>query len=150
MLRPCLYLDIDDTLITESFHLSGFDLRPAVISQLSVLVNIFQCKWLTHWDENSVEALFSTMYGAQVYRKTIYCNWRAYNLDNKAPAVLEGPEDFYWLEDPHSTGDLSELSLAGKADRYICVEPHGLWGFTRALRILFSKANITSSDIIQA
>lgn len=145
--KPGLYIDVDDTLIAECFVGSGFDLRPGVITQLRVLSRLFDCHWLTHWDQERLETLLYVLYAGHLARDIKYADWRAVSEDDKAPYVLAHSHDFYWLEDPLSTGDMDKLAEAGVADRYIPVDPKGQWGFTRALRTLFDKAGITEAKI---
>lgn len=148
MPRPTLYIDIDDTILAQCFPLFGFDLRPGVISQIGILSKLFDTYWLTHWDDLRVREFLNSIHATtQVCYHVGYCKWQGLSHESKAPAVVEGPPDFYWLEDQHSTGSLKALVDNGKLDRYIQVDPKGLWGFTRALRVLFDKAGIKSKDI---
>lgn len=147
--RPTLYIDLDDTILAQCLG-KGYDLRPGVLTQIDILSRMFSCYWLTHWQERELRELLYILYAGSRLRGIQYLNWRRNNTTNKAVTVVLGPKDFYWLEDPLSTGDLKVLSERGVMDRYISVDPNGLWGFTRALRILFDKANITDKDIISS
>ena len=51
--KTILYLDVDDTLISECLPGSGFDLRPGVVTQIRVLSKMFDCHWLTHWEKKN-------------------------------------------------------------------------------------------------
>src|SRR5208337_4278650 len=55
--RPTLYIDIDDTIIACIWDGSGFDLRPNIMTQLRVLKELYNVRWLTYWPE---EPLYST------------------------------------------------------------------------------------------
>jgi hypothetical protein len=145
--KTILYVDIDDTLISKCFPGSGFDLRPGVITQLRYLSRLFDCFWLTHWDQDRVHRLLRTLYAQRLESQILYANWRAVDPSNKAPYVLAHDHNFYWVEDLLSTGKLNQLIDAGLADRYIPVDPNGLWGFTRAIRTLFDKAGIKEAQI---
>lgn len=145
-----LYIDVDDTLLARSVPNGGFDLRPAVMSQLSVLSRIFECFWLTHRTQPDLLNFMDSLFRRNLYSRIQYMHWREINKKDKAPAVINAGGDFFWLEDPLSTGSLKELEDAGMMDRYISVEPTGPWGFVRALRVLFEKASITPEDIKDA
>ena len=147
MKKTILYVDVDDTIIAQCLPHAGFDLRPGVVTQLGALARLFDCKWLTHWSHQDINTLLKSVYGHRVVKDFTYCNWRAYDQNDKAKAVLAGPKDFYWLEDPLSTGEMDKLGEAGLSDRYIRVDPKGQWGFTRAIRILFAKKGITTVDL---
>lgn len=149
MSKADLFIDIDDTILCQCLDKSGYDLRPGVISQLHCLSNLFNCYWLTHWVEKDVDDLWQLLNASRALSKISYYDWKLDNPMDKAPAVLLS-KNFYWLEDPLSTGDLSELSKYDLFDRYIPVDPKGMWGFTRAIRILFDKAKITNDDIKEA
>jgi len=150
--KPRLYVDVDDTLISECFVGSGFDLRPGVVTQLSVLGKLFECYWLTHRTEEDLVKTFDGLYAQMMMKKFQYAEWRAVDETDKAPFVLTAGQnhDFYWVEDPLSTGDLTQLHDAGLTERYVPVDPKGLWGFTRALRVLFDRAGIKEADIKKA
>ena len=47
--RATLYIDIDDTIIAQVLPGAGFDLRPCVMTQLTVLSKVYDCCWLTSW-----------------------------------------------------------------------------------------------------
>jgi hypothetical protein len=123
------------------------ELRPGVVSQLTVLSKLFDTYWITHWKENAVNSLWSLLYASLSLQEIGYCNWQEHDPTDKATAILAGSHDFYWLEDPLSTGDLFDLYAAKLEDRYIAVAPHGMWGFTRACRELLDKAGITDEQI---
>ena len=61
--------------------------------------------------------------------------------------MLEGPTDWYWLEDPLYGTDLIRLREAGLEHRYIKVEPRGPWGFADACLKLFELTNITPEKL---
>lgn len=153
MSKPRLYIDVDDTIIAVCFPSNGglgaggLELRPGVVTQIKFLSRMFDCYWLTHWSKERLKELWYLVYASTALKDVQYCNWREVNSSDKAPAVLGGPRDFYWLEDPLSTGSMTLLEEGGLIDRYIPVEPRGLWGFTRALNVLFDKAQITTNDI---
>ena len=145
--KPLLFLDVDDTILAECLPGAGFDLRPGVVTQISVLTKLFDCHWLTHRKKKDLDTLWELLFADQLVRNVSYANWRTIDEHNKAPYVLNGNRNFYWTEDPLSTGSLKGLQEAGLMDRYIPVEPKGLWGFTRSLRVLFERAGIKDSHI---
>ncbi len=146
MSKTKLFLDVDDTLISECFPI-GYDLRPGVITQLTILGKLFDCYWLTHRSEEDLIVTFDGLFANRMMRSFQYANWREVNNKDKAPYVISQGKDLFWVEDPLSTGDLTELYDAGLSDRYIEVDPKGLWGFTRALRVLFERAGIDDAQI---
>ena len=153
MARAKLFVDIDDTLLADCFGQGIFDLRPGVITQLNVLSRMFDCHWLTHWQEEEVYDLWDLLHANRLVDKIEYANWRMVNKNNKEDYILlvnERYSNWYWIEDPLSTGSLEKLKAAGLMDRYIKVDPKGLWGFTRALNVLFDKAYIKEADIVKA
>lgn len=149
-----LYIDIDDTIFAQILPGSGFDLRPCVITQLSVLGRIFDCCWLTSWPYRTesgmcVQTLMRSLYGQRINESFRYADWDRDHRDGKAGFVLrpDQPDDWYWLEDPIPRGEKEALAEAGKLDRYIPVDPHGAWGFLDGVRELFGRTAITSSDL---
>jgi hypothetical protein len=142
-----LYIDIDDTILADCYADQGMDFRPAVLTQVEYLSRMFDTYWLTHWSEHDLDTVFRLIYSEVRLRGVKFAHWRDVNPIDKAPYVLANGLDFYWLEDPLSTGDLDELASKGVADRYIPVAPSGMWGFTRAINQLFTKADITSADL---
>ncbi len=54
--KTTLYIDIDDTIIAQILPGSGFDLRPCVMTQLTVLGRMYDCCWLTSWPYNDLAA----------------------------------------------------------------------------------------------
>lgn len=147
MAKTILFLDIDDTLLAEEAPGPNISLRPGVVTQVTYLNQLFEVHWLTHWSHKDVNTMWNSMYANNLSKNVRYCDWRAIDAKDKAPAVLAGKPDFYWLEDPLSTGSLKELDQAGLLSRYIPVNPKGMWGFTRAIQVLFSKAGITANDL---
>lgn len=147
MAKSKLYIDVDDTIICENAPGPMFELRSGVVCQIHILSKLFDCYWLTHWNSRDLRILWTSLYAINALKGVQYLDWQVINSSDKAPAVLRGGLDFYWLEDPLSTGDLTELSEKDVLDRYIPVDPKGMWGFTRAIRVLFDKAGISEKDI---
>lgn len=148
--RPTVYIDIDDTIIACVWDGSGFDLRPNVMTQLRVLKELYNVRWLTCWPYEPLEQLFHSLYGQDIWRDTVYEDWRAslhLGKGEKVDAVLEGPEDWYWLEDPLYGTDLIRLREAGLEHRYIRVEPRGQWSFADACKKLFTLTNVDAERL---
>ncbi len=153
--KTTLYIDIDDTIIAQVLPGSGFDLRPCVITHLTVLGRMFDCCWLTSWPYMdlttgaSVATLMRVLYGARINETFRYADWDRDHPDGKAGFVLrdDAPEDWYWLEDPIPNGERSALAAAGKLDRYIPVDSTGAWGFLDAINELFRLSGKTAADI---
>jgi hypothetical protein len=159
--KTTLYIDIDDTIIAQVLPGSGFDLRPCVITHLTVLGRMYDCCWLTSWPYIdlaspaaglSVATLMRCLYGASINQTFRYAEWDRDHPDGKAGFVLrpEAPEDWYWLEDPILKGEEAALAAAGKLDRYIPVDPVGPWGFLYAVNELFKRTGKTDADIRHA
>lgn len=153
MRKTTLYIDIDDTIIAEVLPGSGRDLRPWVITHLTVLGQLFDCCWLTSWPYSPadtppngmcVQTLMHALYAYRINEIFRYANWEREHPDGKAGFVLDSkqPEDWYWLEDPIPAGELGALAAAGKLDRYIPVDPRGPWGFLDAVNELFLRTGI--------
>jgi hypothetical protein len=139
--KPILYIDVDDTLIardSDGEGLDGYNLRPRVVSRLRELTKHFDCRWLTCWPEDRIKALLYLLYASDLVRKIDYQNWKFGDGGSwgKAAAVLAGPRDFWWLEDPLPTGECLALKREGCLDRYIEVNPVGLWSFDEAFKKL--------------
>lgn len=45
--RPTVYIDVDETILAVIWEGSGFDLRPNVMTQLRVLKELYNVRWLT-------------------------------------------------------------------------------------------------------
>jgi len=156
--KTTLYIDIDDTLIAQLLPGSGYDLRPCIITQLTVLGRMYDCCWLTSWPYTaadsgvSVATLIRSLYGASINENFRYADWDRDHPDGKAGFVLrkDVPKDWYWLEDPIPKGEESALAAAGKLDRYIHVDPTGPWGFLDAVNELFHRTGITVADLRHA
>jgi hypothetical protein len=159
--KTTLYLDIDDTIIAQVLPGSGFDLRPCVITHLTVLGRMYDCFWLTSWPHIdpaapstgvSVTTLMRCLYGASVNQTFRYADWDPHHPDGKAGFVLrdDAPEDWFWLEDPIPKGEEAALAAVGKLDRYIPVEPIGAWALLDAVNELFRRTAKTSADIRHA
>jgi hypothetical protein len=159
--KTTLYIDIDDTILAQILPGSGFDLRPCVITQLTVLGRIYDCCWLTSWPYIdpaapstgvSVANLVRNLYGASINETFRYAEWDRDHPDGKAGFLLrdEAPEDWYWLEDPIPKGEEDALAAAGKLDRYISVEPVGAWGFLDAVNELFRRTEKNNAHITHA
>jgi hypothetical protein len=157
-LKTTLYIDIDDTIIAQVLPGSGFDLRPCVMTHLTVLGRMFDCCWLTSWpyvdlampgSGTSIATLMRSLYGTRINETFRYADWDRDHPDGKAGFVLhsEAPEDWYWLEDPILKGEEDALTAAGKLDRYISVEPTGPWGFLDAVNELFRRTRKSGADI---
>jgi hypothetical protein len=159
--KTTLYVDIDDTVIAQVLPGSGFDLRPCIITHLTVLGRMFDCCWLTSWPYTdaatagtsmSVATLMRGLYGSRINETFRYAEWDRNHPDGKAGFVLreDAPEDWYWLEDPIMKGEQAALAAAGKLDRYIPVEPTGAWGFLDAVNEVFRLTRKMDADIEQA
>jgi len=159
--KTTLYIDIDDTLIAQVLPGAGLDLRPCVITHLTVLARMYDCCWLTSWPyiDNaascanvSVATLMRALYGARINEAFRHAEWDRDHPDGKAGFVLRdgAPEDWYWLEDPILKGEEDALAAAGKLDRYSSVEPIGAWGFLDAINELFRRTGKTNADIRHA
>ena len=153
-----VYIDIDDTIFAQVLPGSIFDLRPCVITHLSVLGRLFDCCWLTSWPnllgpgpgiEMCVQTLMRSFYGHRVNETFRYADWDRDHEDGKAAFVLRSdqPADWYWIEDLLPKGELDALSAAGKLDRYLPVEPQGPWGFLDAVNELFRHTRVTADDL---
>ena len=159
--KTTLYIDIDDTIIAQVLPGSGFDLRPCVITHLTVLGRLYDCCWLTSWPYidpaahgpgASVASLMRCLYGARINETFRYADWDRDHPDGKAGFVLgkDAPEDWYWLEDPIPRGEQETLAAAGKLARYIPVEPIGAWAFLDAVNELLRRTGKTAADIVRA
>jgi hypothetical protein len=149
--RPTVFIDVDDTIIARIWDDSGFDLRPNVMTQLRVLKELYNVRWLTCWGPEPLKKLIDNLYGQDIWRDTEYCAWMtrlSSGKNEKVDAVLEGPEDWYWLEDPLYGDDLLRLREAGLEHRYIRVEPRGQWGFADACKKLFALTNVDAKRLI--
>ena len=155
--RTTVYIDIDDTIIAQVLPASGRDLRPCIITQLTVLGQLYDCCWLTSWpyapadatpNGMCVQTLMHALYAHRINESFRYANWDHDHPDGKAGFVLDSsePEDWYWLEDPIPIGERNALGAAGKLDRYIPVDPEGPWGFLDAVNELFLRTEITRAD----
>ncbi len=145
-----LYIDVDDTILAENWRGSGFDLRPWVMTQIRVLSQLFDLRWLTCWGEDKLKELFQRLNCGRYWQETTYCEWFHRSDANKADkleAVLDGPPNWYWLEDPLCKDDVERLKFLGQKDRYISVSPTGPWGFTEACQKLFFLVGVTDKDI---
>lgn len=112
--KTTLDIDVDDTIIAHWLPVSGFDLRPFVISQLKVLGRMYDCCFLTMWpytepirpgsyqDGVSIVRMMSCLYGTQINDTFRYAEWdRDHDLGKAEFVLREGaPKDWYWLEDP--------------------------------------------------
>ena len=156
-----LYIDIDDTIIAQVLPGSGFDLRPCVITQLSVLGRLFDCCWLTSWPYSPVTAsesgmcvqtLIRSLYGHRINETFRYAEWDRDHPDGKAGFVLRSdqPTNWYWLEDLIPKGERDALTAAGKLNRYIPVDSQGPWGFLDAVNDLFQQAAISADQLHRA
>ena len=156
-----LYIDIDDTIIAQVLPGSGFDLRPCVMTQLTVLGRLFDCCWLTSWPylpEGApepgmcVQTLMRAVYGDRINESFRYAEWDREHPGGKAGFVLrpDQPTDWYWLEDLLPKGERDALDSAGKLGRYISVEPQGPWGFLDAVNELFRRGRVTVEELRNA
>jgi hypothetical protein len=156
--KTTLSIDIDDTIFAQVLPGSVFDLRPCVITHLSVLGLLFDCCWLTSWPYSPsttsesamcVQTLMRAVYGHRVNETFRYADWDREHPDGKAGFVLRSdqPARWYWLEDTLSKGERDALDAAGKLDRHIPVEPQGPWGFLDAVSELFLRIGITGDDL---
>ena len=153
-----LYIDIDDTIIAQVLPGSGFDLRPCVITHLTVLGRLFDCCWLTSWpytpatapkSGKCVQTLMRSLYGHRINETFRYADWDRNHPDGKAGFVLRAdqPDDWYWMEDLIPRGESDALAAAGKLDRYIQVGSQGPWGFLDAVNELFLLTGVTAADL---
>jgi len=67
--------------------------------------------------------------------------------NEKVDAVLEGPPDWYWLEDPLYGEDWDRLKKVGLEHRYIEVQPRGAWAFADAVKKLFVLTNVDTERL---
>src|SRR3569833_3311694 len=130
--KTTLYIDFDDTIFAEVLPGSGRDLRPCVITHLTVLGQLSDCCWLTSWPYSPpdstpsgtcVKIHMQAHYGNRINETIRYANRDHDHLDGKAGCVLRHgqPEDWHWREDPIPIGERDALTAAGKLDRYIPV-----------------------------
>ena len=161
MPKTTLYIDIDDTIIAQVFPGAGFDLRPCVMTQLTVLSRMYDCCWLTSWpyaepkrpksvrDRMSIVTMMTCLYGTDINERFRCAEWDRDHAQGKAEFVLrEGaPKDWYWLENPLFKYEYDALATAGKLDRYLCVDPQGPWGFLNAVDELFRRSDKSANDI---
>lgn len=154
--KMTLYLDIDDTIFASVLPGSIFDLRPCVITHLSVLGRLFDCCWLTSWPnlpgpgiEMCVQTLMRSFYGHRVNETFRYADWDREHPDGKAGFVLRSDQaaSWYWLEDLLPKGERDALSASDKLDRYIPVDPQGPWGFLDGVNELFRRTGITADEL---
>ena len=159
--KTTLYIDIDETIIAEMFRGAGFDLRPCVMTHLTVLGRMYDCCWLTTWpytepkrpkaryDRMSIVTMMRCLYGTDNNERFRYAEWDRDHDDGKAEFVLRpgAPTDWYWLENPLFRYEREALAAAGKLDRYICVEPTGPWGFVNAVNELFRRSGKSANNI---
>jgi hypothetical protein len=152
--KTTLYIDIDDTIIAQVLPGSGRDLRPCVITHLTVLGQFYDCCWLTSWpyspedappSDMCVQTFMRSVYGQRINDSFRFADWDHEHPDSKAGFVLrpDQPEDWYWLEDPIPIGEQDALRAAGKLNRYIPVDPQGPWGFLDAVNELLLRTGIT-------
>jgi hypothetical protein len=142
--KPVLYIDVDGTIIAQHNEHLCFDLRPFAMSQLHLLTEHFDCRWLTCVSEERIKWLLRCLYAAHILREFKYCNWGAGHPDGKAGYVLDprSSADFWWLEDPLCPNEYKALERAGKTDRWVRVSLKGADGFRHALRELFTRVGI--------
>lgn len=128
-MRPVLYLDIDDTILSWA---TG-EPRPAPSSRCFLLwaMDRFEVRWLTRWCPSGhmpdgLVGDLSKMVGvdASGLRSISGCSWEHSEIKANGIAWLEHTvlgRDFAWVEDPGgvSDRDLEILGLAGYRDRYI-------------------------------
>ena len=159
--KTTLYIDIDDTIIAKVLPGSGFDLRPCVMTHLTVLSRMYDCCWLTMWpytgpkrprscqDRMSIVTMMRCLYGIQVNDSFRCAEWDRDHEQGKAEFVLreDVPKDWYWIENPLFKYEYEALVAAGKLDRYVCVEPEGPWGFLDAVNELFRRSQKSATDI---
>ncbi|MGA8672279.1 MAG: hypothetical protein WB679_20545 [Terracidiphilus sp.] len=159
--KTTLYIDIDDTIIAQILPGSGFDLRPCVMTHLTVLSRMYDCCWLTMWpytepnrprsrqDRMSIVTMMRCLYGAQVNDSFRCAEWDRDHDQGKSEFVLReaAPKDWYWLENPLFKYEREALAAAGQLDRYICVEPGGPWGFLDAVNEMFRRSGKSANDI---
>jgi hypothetical protein len=98
--KTTLYIDIDDTIIAKVLPGSGFDLRPCVITHLTVLSRMYDCCWLTMWpyaeptrprscqDRMSIVTMMRCLYGIQVNDSFRCAEWDRDHKQGKAEFVL--------------------------------------------------------------
>jgi hypothetical protein len=159
--KATLYIDIDDTIIAQILPGSGFDLRPCVMTQLTVLGRMYDCCWLTTWpyteprrpkarhDRMSIVTMMRCLYGTEINERYRYAEWNRDHDDGKAEFVLRpgAPTNWYWLENPLFKSEHEALVAGGLLERYICVEPTGPWGFLNAVNDLFRRSGKSANEI---
>ena len=159
--KTTLYIDIDDTIIAQVLPGSGFDLRPCVMTHLTVLSRMYDCCWLTMWpytepkrprpgqDRMSIVTMMRCLYGTQANDTFRCAEWDRDHERGNTEFVLreDAPKDWYWIENPLFKYEYEALVAAGRLDRYICVEPEGPWGFLDAVNDLFRRSGKSASDI---
>jgi hypothetical protein len=131
MSKPTLYIDVDDTILfaTEEKYV----LRSRTEDLILELSNQFDCFWLTKWDEKPLQQFLAENAPA-LLACVKYKDWSEAGC--KAAAVIAGPPDFWWLEDPFSTGSTKLLEQNGNADRYVVVNPFVEGGLSDAIDVL--------------
>jgi len=156
--KTTLYIDIDDTILAEVLPGSVRDLRPCVITHLTVLAQLYDCCWLTSWPWSPddappgtmcVQTLMRALYAHRINETFRYAKWDPDHPNGKAGFVLDPSQtaDWYWLEDPLPIGERNALSSADKLDHYIPVDPQGPWGFLDAVNELFLRTGTTRAAL---
>jgi hypothetical protein len=160
-MKTTVYIDIDDTILAQVLPRSGFDLRPCVVTHLTVLGRLYDCCWLTSWpyapgdapeSGMCVQTLMRSVYGHRISETFRYAAWDREHPDGKAGFVLrrDAPAEWFWLEDPIPRGEREALKAAGQLYRYIPVDPQGPWGFLDAVTELFARTGVTRAHLEDA
>jgi len=96
--KTTLYIDIDDTIIAEVLPRSVRDLRPCVITHLTVLAQLYDCCWLTSWPWSPddappgamcVQTLMRGLYAHRINETFRYADWDRDHPGGKAGFVHE-------------------------------------------------------------
>ena len=105
----------------------------------------FECRWLTCWPEDRINALLHLVYANDLSRLIKYQNWK---IDGgKAESALAASRDFWWLENPLPSSEMQQLNDAGLAGRFIAVKPSGIWGFDNAVKELYRRSRIEAGQL---
>jgi hypothetical protein len=138
--KPVLYLDVDDTIL---FAMEDqYVLRPDAEKQILDLCERFDCFWLTNWEQKAL-GKFLAENAPALLSSVRFCDWSWAKC--KAEAVMAGPADFWWLEDPFSPGSTKMLEEKGRLDRFVVVDPFAVEGFSFAIQHLLATVEARPS-----
>jgi hypothetical protein len=145
----------------EHHHPSFCSLLKGTYQETTQWGRMYDCCWLSMWphtspkhlrsreDRMSIVTLMASLYGTEINETFRSADWNQKHEHGKAEFVLrqDAPKDWYWIEDPIFNYEREALAAAGQMDRYICVEPHGPWGFLDAVNEMFRRSGASASDI---